>query len=184
MKGDARVRYTKKVLRDSLLGLLETRSIQTISVKEICELAQINRATFYSHYRSPYDLLEQVEGELFEALSSEVLDKFETDIDGLTERALDIVRRNYDLCRVLFSKNGDRDFLKRTMSVSREKTMAAWRALYPGAPERQIEFLFAFVLGGAVAVIEHWVAIGMEEPPRELGLIAEKVSQYWLKKRK
>ena len=49
---DARVRYTQKVLKDSLLQLLEKKPINKITVKEVCELAELNRATFYAHYRA------------------------------------------------------------------------------------------------------------------------------------
>jgi len=178
------VRYTKKVIRESFLGLLEAKPIMGISVKEICELAQINRATFYSHYRSPYDLLERIENELFEDLSSEVIAKYENDIDTIVKKAFEIIGKNYDLCRVLFSENGDKQFLNRAMSVSRKATIALWQAKYPDASKQQIEFLFAFVLHGAVAVIEQWVRIGMKETPFELGVIADKVSQIWLRKKK
>ena len=56
-KGDRRVRYTKMVIRESFLDLLQTKDISQISIKEICEKADINRATFYSHYQDPYDLM-------------------------------------------------------------------------------------------------------------------------------
>ena len=56
-KRDARVRYTQKVLKDSLLQLLEKKLINKITVKEVCELAERNRATFYAHYTDCFALL-------------------------------------------------------------------------------------------------------------------------------
>ena len=50
MKTDARVRYTLKMLKDSLLRLLEEKPINKITVKEVCERAELNRATFYLHF--------------------------------------------------------------------------------------------------------------------------------------
>ncbi len=61
---DARVRYTQKVLKDSLLQLLEKKPINKITVKEVCELAELNRATFYAHYTDCFDLLESIENEM------------------------------------------------------------------------------------------------------------------------
>ena len=63
-KNDARVRYTQKVLKDSLLQLLEKKPINKITVKEVCELAELNRATFYAHYTDCPDLLESIENEM------------------------------------------------------------------------------------------------------------------------
>lgn len=65
-KQDARVRYTKMMIRNSLLELLRTKPIAKITVTEICEMAGINRATFYAHYSDPSDLLHALESEIIE----------------------------------------------------------------------------------------------------------------------
>ncbi len=62
-RNDRRVRYTKMVIKQSFIKLLKQKSISKISIKEICEDADINRATFYSHYKNQYDLLKQIENE-------------------------------------------------------------------------------------------------------------------------
>ena len=183
MKDDARVRYTKMVIRESFLGLLKAKGIQEITVKEICGLAGVNRATFYKHYKSVYDLLDRIENELFEEMKA-ILAGMKQDIFALTTQAFDLIAKNIDVCRILFSENGDRRFLSGIMSLSREKTISLWKAEYPNATKHQLDYLFAFVLSGAVAVIEHWVRIGMKETPFELGEIADKVCKNWLKKTK
>lgn len=63
MKTDARVRYTKMVIKQCFFRLIRQKSISKITVKEICEFAQINRSTFYKYYADPYDLLEKLEEE-------------------------------------------------------------------------------------------------------------------------
>ncbi|MFA7674359.1 MAG: TetR family transcriptional regulator, partial [Clostridia bacterium] len=47
---DRRVRYTKMVLKESFINLLSKKGISNITIKQICEDADINRATFYTHY--------------------------------------------------------------------------------------------------------------------------------------
>ena len=49
-KMDARKRYTQMVLKQSFLKLLKEKPVNRITVKEVCALAQLNRATFYAHY--------------------------------------------------------------------------------------------------------------------------------------
>ena len=44
-KTDARKRYTQIVLKQSLLKLLKEKPVNKITVKEVCELSQLNRAT-------------------------------------------------------------------------------------------------------------------------------------------
>ena len=42
-KSDARVRYTQRVLKESFLSLLREKPVNKITVKEVCELAELNR---------------------------------------------------------------------------------------------------------------------------------------------
>lgn len=180
MKEDARVRYTKMIIKECLLKLMAAKPIQKITVKELCEKAQINRATFYAHYRDPYDLLEQIENELFSDVSSTVVSTMD-DIDELMKRVFMVIGNNYELCRILFSENGDRTFVKRVMDVSRDLTISSWRKQYPQATTQQIEYLYAFVVGGSGAVVEQWIRSEMKETPIELGEIAKHISNLWLK---
>ena len=69
---DARVRYTKMIIKKTLIDLLKTQSISKISVKEICDTAQINRSTFYKHYNNVYDLVEKIENELISELKKSI----------------------------------------------------------------------------------------------------------------
>ena len=65
-KVDHRVRYTKMVIKDSLLELMKECSISKVTVTDICKKANINRNTFYSHYANQFELLSHIEDELYE----------------------------------------------------------------------------------------------------------------------
>ena len=65
VKESRKTRYTKMVLRDSLMELMKTKPISAIYIKEICTLADISRATFYKYYTDQYDLLRKTEEETF-----------------------------------------------------------------------------------------------------------------------
>ena len=58
-KEDRRVKRTKKQLEKSLIQLLETKPIQDITVRELTELADINRGTFYLYYRDIFDMVSK-----------------------------------------------------------------------------------------------------------------------------
>ena len=58
---DRRVRKTRGQLRQGLVRLMREKSIQDITVKELCEKAWINKSTFYAHYTDLYDLSDRVE---------------------------------------------------------------------------------------------------------------------------
>ncbi|MGN0307804.1 MAG: TetR/AcrR family transcriptional regulator, partial [Lachnospiraceae bacterium] len=60
-KENQRITLTKRLLRESLLQLMEKKQIQHITVVELCEAAGINRSTFYHHYGCPAELLKEIE---------------------------------------------------------------------------------------------------------------------------
>lgn len=58
-KEDRRNAYTKRVIRDAVFQLLQTKPIDKITVSEVCKIAEINRSTFYLHYIDCHHVLEQ-----------------------------------------------------------------------------------------------------------------------------
>ena len=67
-KEDLRIRRTKKQLYDSLLKLLETTEFNNIKVIDVCKLSNINRSTFYDHFKKKDDLLLYISDQLKEEL--------------------------------------------------------------------------------------------------------------------
>ena len=61
---DLRVKRTTKNIKDAFYELRKKKSVEKISVKELSELAMINKATFYLHYRDIYELSDKLENEL------------------------------------------------------------------------------------------------------------------------
>lgn len=65
---DLRVKKTTQNIKSAFFELRKRKSIEKISVKELSELAMINKATFYLHYRDIYDLSDRLEDELIEKI--------------------------------------------------------------------------------------------------------------------
>ena len=63
---DKRIRRTKKLLRQALTRLMQQKDFQSITVTDVVREADINRGTFYAHYRDVYDLREKIEAEMIE----------------------------------------------------------------------------------------------------------------------
>src|SRR5699024_1682454 len=58
-----RVEKTRRSIINGFLELRARKPLEKIRVRELCEKAQINKSTFYDHYRDVYDLAEQLEDE-------------------------------------------------------------------------------------------------------------------------
>ena len=181
MKADRRVKYTRMVLKESLLELMKDRPIGKITVKDICEAADVNRGTFYTHYSDPFDLLHQIENELFEDIVASLESSLSIhNIPKLLAEIFAAIAKNSELCKVLFSDYGDKEFLHRVIYIAHDARIVQWRKLCPKATKEQLELLYTFYSSGSVAIIQRWVQNDMKEDPQELALFIEKISNNGL----
>lgn len=70
-KEDMRTKRTKKALKQAIIKLMMNESIEKISVTDICEEAEINRVTFYSHYKDKFDLLHELLSDITKTIDAE-----------------------------------------------------------------------------------------------------------------
>ena len=140
-KEDRRVRRTKKMLTQALTQLMQEKQVKEITVKELTDLADMNRGTFYLYYRDVYDMLEKLEDGMFEALDS-IAAMHETDAARQETKPilLDVFRfieENQEIVRVLLSPHGDINFLHRLYDVIREKCLAGFP--YAAAADKKMK---------------------------------------------
>lgn len=150
--------------------LLKEKQIATITVKQICELADINRSTFYAHYADLYDLLEQVEDELIDDmnmyLSTYNYEKKEEALK-MTEKLLEYFSSKHDECQTLLNENSDSSFQKKVSIVAHHFLMKNWM------PASHIdtdisEYLSSFIVNGSIQMIKRWLYNGMDKTPKEM----------------
>ncbi|MBQ6994239.1 MAG: TetR/AcrR family transcriptional regulator [Lachnospiraceae bacterium] len=73
-KSESKYFNTAVRMDEALMSLLEKKDFSYITVKEICEVAQVNRSTFYLHYENTSDLLD----ETLEYANEKFLNNFKT----------------------------------------------------------------------------------------------------------
>ena len=172
-----RVRMSKQLLKDSLVRLLHEKSIHTISVREICEGAEINRTTFYKYYGSQYDLLEGIESELL-AKIDDYLGPSSGDKDlNRLRKVLSYAVNNLELCRLLFNNNVDPDFPGRLITLPQVQELLS-QVLNEGYGGDGLKYISCFIVNGGFAVIREWINQENPEPPEAVAqLLYEVVSK-------
>lgn len=181
MKTDARVRYTKDIIRKVFLDLLVEKPLNKITVKEVCELAEINRGTFYKHYQDIYDLMEQLENEAlhrFEELLSSI------QVDGnypILVTMLTSLAEYREFLAPLTANSQNSSFTKRLNECCNQYAFSQM------SPE-QIELLttsnkqyvYSYLAGGTASIIERWLQTGTKETPQQIAKAIQSLNENTL----
>lgn len=167
MKSDARVRYTKMRIRDAFLECLREKAVNKVTVKELCEMAQINRATFYSHYKDPFDLLEQLEEEELDKMA-DLLDRSMAEGGNILLTILKGLQEPGNVNSVLASSNGDPGYTARISELFYKRYRNRVTEKMPGISEEKREEIYRFIAGGSGNLLKYWREGGMKIPAEEM----------------
>ena len=178
-KEDRRVRRTKKLLTQALTELLQKKQVNEITVKELTDLADMNRGTFYMYYRDIFDMLEKIEDELFQKL--DVIAQTHEHGDPTQQVKpilLDLFRfieENQEMCRVLLSPNGDMNFLHRLYEAIRERGLEIWKDQMGSLGEKAFDYRYSFVIFGCAGMIRAWVNRSCQETDMQMAELADRM---------
>lgn len=175
-KIDRRVRKTKSQLRQALMQLMTEKPFKSISVRELSERADINRGTFYIHYRDVSDLLQHLEDEMAERLSElcrrhDPRDSMTGGYPFLTDLYA-FIQENADLCKVLLGGYGDRAYTKRICRILRDDFIEAYLSLLCPGDREKIHYFCAFIVPGNLMLALRWLQDGTRESPEEIARFA------------
>lgn len=167
-KVDRRVKYTKMVLKESFITLLGKKDISQITIKEICEDADINRATFYAHYNDQYDLLRKIEDELLDNINAHLAeyDQNNNDVNVviITERIFEYLKENARVYKLLLSEQGDFSFQKRLMMLVYDKIITEITDNNNITME-DAEYVYSFTITGIIGIVQKWFDDDMKKSP-------------------
>lgn len=157
-KNNQRTRLSKMLFKNALMDLLKEKgSVAKISVRELCDRAELNRSTFYAHYQEPNDLLIEIEAELLDA-TEEHLKKIGAENDIGAHKYilsfLQYIRQNDKPFRTLLIDSTDPEFRSRFMQQSIIQFVDNLRIELPKELE---QYIFSYILNGSTGIIIQWI---------------------------
>ena len=180
-KENRKIRYTKMVLRDSLVELMKTKSILSISIKDICEIADISRSTFYAHYKDQYDLLRQIEEETLSYFEN-MLDKYKDmhskkETFQMLEEMFTYIANNGNSIQVLLSENGDSSFQKKLFQHFINHNLVTKYLTEKQHDDETMTYYSVFIVHGAIGLVQHWLKTNMSIPVQQAAKMLFKWSE-------
>lgn len=177
---DHRTRVTRLLIREAFTSLLKTKPIESISIKELCEQAGINRGTFYTHYTDIYDLRTQIERE-FRAEIECALEPLMCSDSGqvtparITTELFQCLRDNSDLCTITLGPHGNKAFLMELIQIGQEKSAQSYAQYFADVSQQKFAYFYAFVSAGCIGLLQKWLDEGMRASAEEMAHTVEEL---------
>lgn len=182
MKTDARVLHTKTRIREDFISLLNDHPLNKITVKALCDKADINRATFYRYYEDIYDLYEKIKDEFI----SGFLDSFFKMKNMTMEEKLRIfvyeIKKHASLVHALSKQNDSINFTSKMAKNLYDHIKDEFRLLFSDFNEKQCAEAFVFVISGCAGLVSVWVNSGMHTSSDEIAAMLHKLINNTLKR--
>lgn len=163
-KESRRVKMTKMLLNDSFIKFLAEEPLSRITIKEICEDADVNRSTYYAHFTDPYDQLKKMEADIIadmtiyvDSIVTEGLrdDKKQRQI---TKGILEYIQSKKRVFQVLLGKSGDLNFQNDILTFFGERIFKNQSRYNTSAIKKAYQYIYAGT--GSFGVIYYWIMKG------------------------
>lgn len=170
-KIDRRIKYTKYRLHEAVLDLLEIYPVSKISVSMLCKKADINRTTFYVHYKNVPQMLEQIENDVMVDLKNYILSQKEaykeSNLEQILLQLLTYIAENQRLFRALLGKNSEWNYNEIMIRMLHTELIG----IMPTAlreDDALLDYVNEFSVNGSASVIVRWLETGLQESPVEM----------------
>lgn len=174
---DSRVKRTKKLIRKGLAELAKTKSITKVTVKELTDLIEINRGTFYLHYKDIYELVEALENELYNEFDARISSITSEDIlknpVEICETFCEHLHEHMDTYSMLMGEHGDAQFTHKIGELMNKKVYELFKDIFPNMDDTKYDFAYNYGKFGLIGLTNCWFTMHPEWTSRQ-------VAETWL----
>lgn len=182
---------TSNKMCEALVSLLEIKDFEYISIKEICSKANINRSTFYLHYETTRDLLEEVIDKLEHSFSESFLHE-SLDVNSPTVQSKDLflITDKYLLPYLSFIRSNKKVFkaaIKNPNTFNLDKRYINMCDLYfvpilkrYGVTDEEQKYVLNFYINGIFSIIKLWIGNDCDMENEAISKIIKKCINYTL----
>ena len=184
-KSESKYFNTARCMDEALISLLKVKNLEYITVKEICEKAGVNRSTFYLHYETIADLVN----EAIEAMNRRFMSYF-ADTKGIAEELnhtdlsnlvlitrdylypyLRFINENKDLYRVAFRNPNEMQANVKYGYIKKYIIEPILKRF--GVPDAYWRYYIAYYIDGTMAIIKEWLETGCQDSVEMIAAVIE-----------
>ena len=160
MKENTRIRRTKQNLYDALIVMLEEMPLRAVSIRDLCARAGINRTTFYNHYGSQYDLLDEIAERFLSGIAEQLASADADSRESIQERVTTVftyLEEHLTLSRLLLTNSADSFFAEKLFSLPKITDLLN-AALKDHPDDTMREAVISFAVYGSYRLLLEWIS--------------------------
>jgi|P1105metagenome_2_1110788.scaffolds.fasta_scaffold02293_9 AcrR family transcriptional regulator len=163
---DPRTRKTKRAIRNAFAQLLSEKDMDEITVRDIAELAEINRKTFYRYYSGIYQVIDEIEDDIvqsFESVLGDINFRYELKNPYLIfERLTAVINTDIDFYGHLLSVQKNASLVTKVIAMVKEHTKKAIMEQIE-IDEDFADVILEYSITGMIAVYQQWFISGRRD---------------------
>lgn len=173
-KENQRVTITKQMLKTGFMNLAKKKSVDRISVLELCKESGINRATFYRHYQEPRDILIEMEKELFTEMW-DTIDRPSSleDLEHYLEQVCNYFIEHSKLLELLILNHSDAVFVRVLNEIYAETWKhASGLQAFKAFDDESAKIFALYAGGGSYYILRSWLLGEIKKTPKEIAALS------------
>ena len=160
---------------------MKRKTFSDISVRDVTDAADMNRATFYLHYSGTAELLQSVEEDLLAELQSLVDAHMQEtfavgSVAPVFEPVLDFAVEHRETCTILFASSEASGFFQAIQRLVHENGAPLVRTWFRPEDPWLTEYLLNFLAWGFIGLLSEWFEKDMALPKAELLAAAQRMA--------
>lgn len=173
MATDVRVKYTKMIIEKSFVELLKVKQLNKITVKELCDLSEINRSTFYKYYDDIFDLFDKMIAKSkveFHNLIQEM--KGQGRGKALTE-SLEKIKKNGDIYIALITEQRGHGVLDEALNEFFYELIKVSEVAFLNIPKDKQMWILYYLVWGCSGIVRCWANNEMKESTQKVATLID-----------
>lgn len=181
---DRRILRTRVALKDAFIQLLKTQSFDEITVQQIADRANVNRATFYKHYEDKHHLLAVLEEAIIEKVrqlmeastpvSGQALLQSQPAYDTIVEM-YEYMEQERELMVVLLRSNEQATIMTHMQYLFEQMLLRHFKQMSVHKQAMPLEFVVVYLAAAHIGVLRHWLLTKTGHTPEQMAMMLMKI---------
>lgn len=174
-KVDLRVQKTHKQLLETFLVLMGEKSFDELSVSEICDRAEVHRATFYKHFKDKYEFLNFCFESYLSQMKFSAAEKnlptagnIKDSFMSIIVQVFEYISENRAVFSVICSDDYAFSFGTYFTSAVNQYCYDKIKLIIPNASDEKARIFAAFYSSAFIGVIKWYACHGADYPVEEI----------------